>query len=292
MNTSILRRRSVLAAACTSALLPLAAWSASAPDAIADYERVTGGRVGFFARDLKSGRELSWRANERFAMCSTFKLSLAASVLALVDAGRETLARPVAFGRADLLSYAPAAKANVDRGSMTIEQLCEAAVVLSDNTCANLLLRETGGPGALTRFWRGIGDAVTRLDHNEPELNRNRFGELQDTTTPAAMAGTVARLGTTNVLRPASRERLSGWMVACETGLRKLRAGLPAGWRVGDKTGNNGSDAVGDIAIAWPPQGNPVVIAAYVQGGKPTPQQQDALFSALGALAGTQLRPA
>lgn len=282
MNMTTLSRRGVLAALGTSAFFPVAAWPASAPAAIAEYERATGGRAGLFARDLKTGREIAWRANERFAMCSTFKLSLAASVLARVDAGREQLDRAVSFGAPDILSYAPAAKAHLDRGTMTVGEMCEAAVVLSDNTCANILLRETGGPAALTRFWRGLGDTTSRLDHNEPELNRNKFGQPEDTTTPTAMAHTVAKLATSDVLSAASRDRLVGWMVACQTGLHKLRAGLPTAWRVGDKTGNNGSDASGDIAVAWPTDGGPIVMAAYVQGGTPTAQQQDALFAAIG----------
>ena len=276
-------------AAGAAFLLP-PTFAATAPDAIADYEHATGGRVGFFARNAATGRELAWRANERFTMCSTFKASLAALVLSRVDAGSEQLERRLAYTAADIQPYAPAAKEHLAEGSMTVAAMCQAAVEISDNTCANVLLREVGGPQALTRFWRSVGDKASRLDHNEPELNRSKPPNQQDTTTPAAMARTIAMLTTGHALSPASRERLVGWLVACQTGVKKLRAGLPQDWRVGDKTGNNGSDAHGDIAIAWPPGSGPIAICAYVQGGKPTPEQQDALFAALGRVVAERLR--
>jgi beta-lactamase class A len=190
---------------------------------------------------------------------------------------------------ADVLDYAPVAKAHVARGTMTVEEMSRGAVELSDNTCANLLLREVGGPQALTRFWRSIGDPSSRLDHDEPLLNRTRPGEAHDTTTPLAMAGTMRRLTAGDVLTPASRERLIGWMVASPTGARKLRASLPKDWRAGDKTGSNGADAAGDLAVAWPPVGGPVIVSAYVQGGRPTAERQDGLFQAIGRLVSEQL---
>jgi beta-lactamase class A len=287
MDSTLFSRRGFLA---TGAAWLAADVRAQAPaDAIADYERATGGRVGLFARNAATGRQIAWRADERFAMCSTFKASLAALALARVDAGRERLDRAVKFGAADLLDYAPVAKAHAAAGAMTVEAMCQAVVELSDNTCANLLLRELGGPAALTQFWRGLGDGASRLDHDEPELNRNRSGELPDTTTPAAMAHTMLQLTTGPVLAPASRERLVGWLITCKTGLRKLRAGLPADWRAGDKTGSNGADAAGDLAVAWLPAGTPVVACAYVQGGKSSGAQQDELFSAIGRLVAGRL---
>lgn len=287
MDLMPVSRRSMLALG--AALLAPSAFAASAREVIAQYERATRGRVGFFAVNLASGRELAWRAHERFAMCSTFKASLAALVLSRVDAGRERLDRAVKFSAADLLSYAPAAKEHLAAGTMTIESMCEAAVELSDNTCANLLLRELGGPAQLTRFWRDIGDRDSRLDHDEPLLNRTKPPNRQDTTTPAAMANTIAKLAVGDVLTPASRERLVGWLVACRTGTNKLRAGLPHDWRTGDKTGNNGADASGDLAVAWPAAGRPIVIAAYVQRGHPTPRQQDELFAGLGRVVAERL---
>jgi beta-lactamase class A len=287
MNFTHASRRSMLAAG--AALLAPAAFATPASGLIAHYERTTRGRVGFFAVNLASGRELAWRAHERFAMCSTFKASLAALVLSRVDAGHERLDRSVRFGAADLLPYAPVAKEHVAAGVMTIATMCEAAVELSDNTCANLLLREVGGPAQLTQFWRRIGDRASRLDHDEPVLNRTKPPNPQDTTTPLAMANTIAKCAVGDVLTTASRERLVGWLVACRTGTNKLRAGLPHDWRIGDKTGNNGADASGDLAIAWPAGGGAIAIAAYVHGGKPTPAQQDELFAGLGRMVADRL---
>lgn len=280
-STPTTRRRFIAAGAAFLAADAFAA-PAPAPAFIADYERQTGGRVGFFAQDIATSRTIAWRAGERFALCSTFKASLAALVLSRVDGGKDSLERSVPFRQQDLLAYAPVAKTHVAEGSMTIGQMCEAIVEVSDNTCANLLLREVGGPPALTRFWRGLGDAHSRLDHDEPALNRTRPGHPQDTTTPAAMAATLRKLAAGEALAPASRERLVEWLVASPTGANKLRAGLPAAWRTGDKTGSNGSDASGDIAVTWPTAGRPIVVAAYLQGGTPSVQQQETVFRQLG----------
>jgi len=170
--------------------------------------------------------------------------------------------------------------------------MCEAAVELSDNTCANALLARIGGPSALTAFWRSIGDTVSRLDHNEPELNRTPLGDPHDTTTPAAMAGNLRRLILGKALSPTSREHLTGWMLGCKTGDNRLRAGLPKDWRVGDKTGNNGKDAFADIAVTWSTREEPVLICAYTRGGSPTSSQVDAVFAEIGRYVGMHLSAA
>ncbi|MDQ2860315.1 MAG: class A beta-lactamase, partial [Pseudomonadota bacterium] len=240
-------RRAVLAAA--PALLPWPGLAHAALSPLIAYERQSGGRVGLYARNIDTGAAIAWRANERFVMCSTFKASLAACVLARVDRGWECLGEPIAYGPADLAEYAPVARANLAKGALSVEAMCQAAVELSDNTCANLLLARIGGPSALTAFWRSIGDGVSRLDHNEPMLNRSPPGDPRDTTTPAAMADTFRRFVFGEVLSDASRARLTGWLIGCRTGDNRLRAGLPKSWTIGDKTGNNGKDAAGDIAV-------------------------------------------
>lgn len=280
----MLHRRAVLTA-IGAALSPAAGLADELDPALVAYERETKGRVGVYAHNLRSGVRYGWRADERFVMCSTFKASLAACVLKRVDQGRESLDRPIPYGEADLLEYAPVARANLAKGALSVAAMCEAVVELSDNTCANLLLAAVGGPGALTAFWRSTGDQVTRLDHNEPELNRSPPGDPHDTTTPAAMAEVLHRLVLGDVLSPASRERLTGWLVGCKTGADRLRGGLPAAWRIGDKTGNNGKDAAGDIAVAWPDSATPIVMAAYVQGGNPTMDRIKAVFADVGRLA-------
>ncbi|WP_246285432.1 class A beta-lactamase [Nguyenibacter vanlangensis] len=281
---SLCRRRFM--AAGMIGLAPPAWAGPAAPPALADYEHASGGRIGVYARNMRTGTELAWRADERFVMCSTFKASVAACTLARVDRGEDSLAARVAFGPGDLLEYAPVARKNLARGALPVGEMCQGAVEWSDNTCANLLLARIGGPAALTRFWRqACGDTISRLDHNEPMLNRAPPGDPHDTTTPRAMAGNLHRLLLGDVLTPASRGRLAEWMENCRTGANRLRGGLPANWRIGDKTGNNGHDAFGDIAIAWPRPDTPIVICAYTQGGHPAPQEVATLFAAIGQAA-------
>jgi len=280
-------RRTLLAA--FPSVLAGAAHADEAAPGFDALEQGVGGRIGVFAQNLKTGAEIAWRADERFAMCSTFKASLAACVLARVDRGEDRLDDMVAYGQAGIQEYAPVAKANLDKGELSVAELCRGAVELSDNTCANLLLARIGGPSVLTDFWRSTGDAATRLDHYEPEMARSQPPDLRDTTTPAAMAGSLRRFVLGDVLSPASRERLTSWMRDCKTGTDLLRAGLPNGWTVGDKTGNNGTDVLGDIAIAWPEPGWPIVICAYTQGGGATAPRLRRLFVDIGSAVGRQL---
>ncbi|MFL6548129.1 MAG: class A beta-lactamase [Povalibacter sp.] len=267
----ITRRAALISALC--ACVTRAAFSADTMAAgLAELEHESGGRLGVCALDIESGRTLlSQREHERFAMCSTFKLLLAGALLAKVDAHALDLTQSVKFTRDDLLSYAPATSARVNDGAMTLEELCSAMVTVSDNTAANLLLPLVDGPQGLTRWLRTLDDQVTRLDRNEPELNSNLPGDLRDTTTPHAMAQTTARLLKGNVLAKASRERLKAWMVAADTGVRRIRAGVSKDWVVGDKTGTGANGAVNDVAIAWPPGRAPIVVAIYMSGStRPT----------------------
>ncbi len=263
-------------------LLTWPAWAQDLP-VVADYERQSGGRIGLHAENLKSGKKIAWRAGERFVMCSTFKASLVACTLSRVDRGKEDLARSISYGPNDLQDfYAPIAKQNLSKGRMTVGEMCEAAVELSDNACANLLLASMGGPAALTAFWRATGDDVSRLDHNEPVLNRSRPGDPHDTTTPTAMAGNLRRFLLGKVLSPESRSRLLNWMIGCQTGANRLRGGLPPAWQIADKTGNNGADAAGDIAMVWPAPGVPIVVCVYTQGGTPSASQLESTFRDIG----------
>lgn len=283
----LLDRRSLLASLCWMAASP--ALAAEAPPELEAYERESGGRIGVYAENLASGAKLAWRADERFVMCSTFKASLAACVLARVDRGEEQLAAMISYGKANLLDYAPVAKQNLAAGAMSVADMCKAIVELSDNTCANLLLARIGGPVALTAFWRSLGDTTSRLDHNEPELNRSPPGNSEDTTTPVTMVGNLRRLVVGEALSPASRAQLTEWMVNCKTGANRLRGGLPASWKIGDKTGSNGKDAAGDIAVAWPRPDTPILVATYVQGGTPTAAQIEAAFAHIGRMVAERL---
>jgi beta-lactamase class A len=245
----------------------IAALSSAAAAEFEAMERDLGGRLGIAAASIGDGRALAYRANERFPMCSTFKLLLAGAVLRRVDQGRESLARPIRYGTGDLLSYAPVAKAHVADGAMTIGELCAAAVTVSDNTAANLLLAHVGGPPAVTAFARTLGDPVTRLDRIEPALNVVPPGDVRDTTSPAAMTRNLRRLVLGDALSVGSRERLTQWLVGCKTGDARVRAGAPAGARVGDKTGTWSDEhtvTANDVAVIWPVRGSPILIAVYI----------------------------
>jgi beta-lactamase class A len=219
-------------------------------------------------------------------MCSSFKASLAACVLQRIDRGEDNRANLIEFGAGDIGDmYAPVARANLKRGRLSVGEMCKGAVELSDNVCANKLLARIGGPPAMTAFWRSIGDSVSRLDHNEPMLNRSPPGDPHDTTTPAAMAGTLRQLVLGPVLSAPSRALFKEWLINCQTGAHRLRGGLPPAWIIGDKTGNNGKDAFGDIAVAWPNADTPILIAAYVQGGTPTAAQVETVFAEIGRAA-------
>lgn len=284
----MLNRRAVLAA--TSGLITWPVLARDTPLALAAYERETGGRIGLYAQNLMTGVKIAWRADERFVMCSTFKASLAAFVLHCVDRGQTQLQDRIAYGSDDIPDwYAPIAKQNLSIGAMSVAAMCEAAVEYSDNTCANLLLARVGGPAALTAFWRSTGDMVTRLDHNEPILNRSPPGDPHDTTTPAAMAANLRRMLLGSVLSLESRERLTGWMRNCKTGDDRLRGGIPTNWKIASKTGNDGKDAFGDIAVAWSTPETPILICVYTQGGSPTAARVKAVFADVGQIVERQL---
>jgi beta-lactamase class A len=255
-------RRTVMAA--SALLVPGLAEAVDAP--LAALERQSGARIGVAALDTGSGKRILWRANERFVMCSTFKLSLAAATLAKVDRGGEQMDRLVHYGADAPIGLSSAARKNVAHG-MTIMELCEAAVLYSDNGAANTLLAALGGPAALTAYWRTLGDRLTRLDDIEPKLNLTD-GE-RNTTTPAAMLGNLKALVLGDALSPASRAQLLTWMLATTTGAKRLRAGLPPNWQWADKTGTSQEryGFVNDIGIATPPGRSPILMICYTKRG-------------------------
>jgi len=236
---------------------------AKAHSTLKAIELSTSGRLGVATLDTAGPLAIAYNADQRFAMCSTFKLIAVATTLKRVDDNAEHLDRTVVYGPGDLLEYAPIAKQHVQDGGMTVAALCAAAIEYSDNTAANLLLRDMGGPGALTRFARSIGDPVTRLDRNEPTLNEATPGDPRDTTTPAAMAADMKRVLLGNALSAESRTQLLQWLAGNTTGADRLRAGLPAGWQIGDKTGT-GKISTNDIAIITPPGRKPILATAYL----------------------------
>jgi beta-lactamase class A len=252
----------------TAALAGCMAPTAGTPRVRSRFEEIraaldAGARLGVAALDTANGRRLEFDAHSRYAMCSTFKAALAGAILARADSGGRALEDSVPISRADLVDHAPVVAVNLQRGRMRVEELCAAIVEVSDNAAANILLRDIGGPAAFTAFARRCGDQVTRLDRMETELNTNIPGDPRDTTTAAAMLGLMRSLLLGNVLAPASRARLAGWMEDATTGRDRLRAGFPVGWRVGDKTGTaNGAN--NDIAFAVPPGRAWILVASYI----------------------------
>ena len=230
---------------------------------LASIEAREGGRLGVFVRDTGTGSTLEHRADELFPMCSTFKLLAAAAALKRVDQGAERLDRTIPFGPSDLLEYAPIAKTHVAQGGMTLAEACAAAIDWSDNTAANLILQAIGGPPGFTQFARSLGDTVTRLDRNEPSLNTATPKDERDTTSPRAMAEDMGQVLLGDVLSEASRRQLQAWLIDDKVGDKRLRAGLPPSWRIGDKTGSGDHGTANTIAIIWPPERAPIIATVY-----------------------------
>ena len=288
------RRRALVAAALAWPLVQARA-AGPAPTPLAadiatrlrDLERASGGVLGVAILDTATGARYGHRGAQRFLMCSTFKLLAAALVLHRVDGGEESLARRLTFSAADLPPYSPVAERHVGGIGMTLAELCEAAITYSDNGAANQVLASFGGPPAVTAFARSLGDPVTRLDRTEPTLNRWQ-GEL-DTTTPDAMLWTLQRVALGDALKPESRAQLQRWMLANTTGGQRLKAGLPDGWRIGDKTGSAGNardaNTTNDIAVVWPPGDRaPLVVTAYLTRSRAADAARDATLAQVGAL--------
>lgn len=235
---------------------------ADAVAALATLEAKAGGRLGVCVLDPIRGRTLAYRADERFPLTSTFKALAAAAVLARVDAGVEQLDRRILYSERDLLSYAPVTKAHVAEG-MTLGELCAAAIDYSDNTAGNLQLEAIGGPAGLTAYLRTLGDEVSRLDRVEPDLNEAAPGDLRDTTSPRAYAQNLRTLVMGDKLSQASRAQLEAWLIADKVGDKRLRAGLPADWRIGDKTGSGERGTANTIAILRPPGRGPLLAGVF-----------------------------
>ncbi len=261
-----------------------AATDKAAERALAELEKRESGILGVAALDSASGRRIDYRAQERFAMCSTFKLLLAGAVLKKVDNGEERLERVLAYTRSQIVPHSPVTLPALNKG-LSVEALCEAAMKQSDNTAANLLLKTIGGPAGLTRFARSMGDGTTRLDRIEIALNEAAPGDPRDTTSPSAMLASAQKLLSGSFLKPDSRKKLEGWMMACQTGGARLKAGFPKDWQIGDKTGSGAYGTTNDVAIIYPPGRPPIFIAAYYTGTrKKTLPELEAVLAQTGKI--------
>ncbi|MFC7291738.1 class A beta-lactamase [Hirschia litorea] len=242
------------------------------------------GEIGVAAINMATGEVLSHRGDQRFAMCSTFKWLLGALILRKVDQGDEDLDRYIQYAKEDLVYHSPETAPHADGAGMTISQLCSATIRTSDNTAANLLIASLGGPEGFTAMVRELGDEVTRLDRLEPALNENAPNDPRDTTTPLAMLGLMQACLFGDVLKDGSRKTLHGWMILANTGLDRLRAGFPAGWLAGDKTGTSSNRANNDVGFAVAPEGlaqGPIIVVSFTNVPNPTDSAANSIHAAI-----------
>lgn len=255
-------------------------------EAIKQLEVKSGGRLGVSVLDTTTGVPIDYKGDERFPMCSTFKVLAAAAILKDADGKLERLERRVRIEQTDIVENSPVTREHVGGEGMSLRELCDAAITRSDNTAGNALLKNIGGPAGLTSFARSLGDKMTRLDRTETELNEATPGDPRDTTTPNAMAANFRRLLLGDVLLPEGRDQLVKWLIANKTGDSRLRAGLPRGWRVGDKTGAGEHGTTNDVAIVWPPERSPLIAAVYLTGATLDPNGRNDLIASVGREVG------
>jgi beta-lactamase class A len=261
--------------------------SQSLQDGIADLERRHGGRLGVAVLDTVTTQLTAHRGDERFPLCSTYKYLAVAFVLARVDRNVESLNRRIVYGRDDLVPYSPITEHHTGEGGLSVREICEAAMTVSDNTAGNLLLDSFGGSAELTSYLRSLGDGITRVDRRETALNEAEAGDRRDTTTPVAMLQTLQKTILGTALSVPSRQRLTAWLVACKTGDRRLKAGVPKGWRVGDKTGSGLHNATNDIAVIWPNGRAPVIVTTYYIESEASNDERNAILADVGRLVTT-----
>lgn len=256
-----------------------AAFSAQAQ--LAKLERTLAGRLGVFALSTANSAQLSYRANEPFPLCSTFKVLLTSAILKRSTQIEGLMQQRIKYQQRELVTYSPITEQHVKDG-MTVAALCAAAMQYSDNTASNLLMKILGGPGAVTAFARSIGDRQFRLDRWETALNSSIPGDQRDTSTPNAMGLSLQRLALGDGLEPPLQMQLQAWLRGNTTGAARIRSGVPANWQVGDKTGTGDYGTANDVAVLWSPQRAPVVVAIYTtQGEKDAKARNDIV--ALGA---------
>lgn len=286
MNHFQNRRRLLLVAASVPITAVWSSWvnqgnaAISTQAKLAKLERTLAGRLGVFALNTANGKQLSYRADEYFPMCSTFKVFLASAILKRSTQIDGLMQQRIKYQQSNLVTYSPITKQHIEDG-MTVAALCAAAIQYSDNTASNLLMNILGGPGAVTTFARSIGDRQFRLDRWETALNSSIPGDRRDTSTPRAMGLSLQRLALGNALEPHLQLQLQAWLQGNTTGATRIRAGVPADWQVGDKTGTGDYGTANDIAVLWSPRRAPVVVAIYTtQGEKDAKARNDIIASA------------
>ncbi|WUM88745.1 class A beta-lactamase [Nocardia salmonicida] len=249
--------------ACSSSdAEPASSTSATVPATatFADMETKYGARLGLSVVDTGSGATVDYREGERFPMASTFKGLACGALLQAHPLSTGYFDQVIRYTAADIVVNSPETEKHIDTG-MTVTALCDAAITQSDNTAGNMLLRLLGGPEGFTAFLRTLGDTVSRLDRWEPELNTAIPGDERDTTTAAALVANYRALVVGTALPEPERDQLATWLKASKTGAKRIKAGLPTDWIVGDKTGSPAYGSALDVAIAWPPNRAPLVLA-------------------------------
>lgn len=267
-------------------LCSMSAIAAPGSDALshkfAEIETRLGARLGATIVDTHTGKRWMHRSDERFPLTSTFKAFACAGLLARIDANEEDPDRLVVFQKSDLVSYSPVTEMRVGSEGMTLFELCEAATSMSDNSAANMVLDSLGGPAGFTKFMRSIGDDITRLDRKETDLNEAAPGDPRDTTSPNAIAKSLQDLILGDKLSLHSRTQLESWLVGNQVGGPLLRAGLPEDWRIADRSGAGGHGSRSIVAVIWPPQRKPVVVAIYITGTEASIDVRNAAIAEIG----------
>lgn len=261
---------------------------ASAAPAFTDLEQAHGARLGVFALDTATGRSVAYRADERFPMASTFKGLACGALLHAHPLASGFFDQAIHYPREELVDYSPITEQHVETG-MTVADLCHAAITVSDNTAGNQILELLGGPSGFTAFLRSIGDDISRLDRWETELNTAVPGDERDTTTPSALAAGYRTLVVGDTLPEPEREQLKSWLIATTSGADRIRAGLPADWTVGHKTGTPAYGSALDVAVAWPPGRAPLVIAVLSTKPEQDAEPDSALLAAATRAAVAEL---
>ncbi|NUS42377.1 MAG: class A beta-lactamase [Mycobacteriaceae bacterium] len=255
-----------------------------------ELERRYGARVGVFAVDTANGRTVAHRAGERFPILSTFKTLACGALLREHPLHTGYFDHVVHYTRADLVPNSPATSVHVASG-MTVADLCSAAITLSDNTAGNQLLKLLGGPSGFTAALRSLGDPATRLDRWETDLNTATPGDERDTTTPAVLAADYRAMAFGSALAAPERLRLADWLRANTTGAQRIRAGVPADWKVGDKTGTGEYGTANDAAVLWPPGGRaPLVMVILTATTRPDAAPANALVADAARVAAAALQ--
>lgn len=285
------RKKSVswLLALCVAALFATSTASAQLSNVLSSVihvEEQLSARVGAALYDLETNEHILYHGEDLFPLSSTFKPLACAALLRQVDLGFDSMQRRVIFEQDTLVSYSPITETRVGSNGMTLAELCEATITVSDNTAGNLILEAIGGPQGLTQFLKSIGDDTTRLDRWETELNESLPGDVRDTTSPDAMASTMQSLLFGNVLSPSSKAQLDTWLRADTVADALLRAGIPKHWSIGDKTGAGGFGSRSIVAVMWPPDRKPIIAAIYMTETDASFDERNGAIASIGKAIG------